>query len=303
VTVFHRGDTEPAGLPAVEHIHGDRNANLGKLAGRTWDAALDFCAYLPRQVRAAAEVLRGSVGHCSLISTLAVLNKDGPPGANEDTTLVEPMDDEEVSEETYGPLKLACELEARGAFGEACLIVRPGYVVGPNDPTDRFTSWIRRAAQGGEMLAPGPPDAPMQFIDARDLAIFTLGRAEVADGGTYGVVRPPGEATTSRVLEAAINAAGADTKLTWVDQDFLLDALGTDVGTALPMWHPWRVGSMLYDSSRAVTAGLRPRPLAETVADTLAWDRTCPQGPLQAGLSPDRERALLTSWRLRGATG
>jgi 2'-hydroxyisoflavone reductase len=152
------------------------------------------------------------------------------------------------------------------------------------------------------MLAPGPPDAPFQFIDARDLAIFTLDRTEAADGGVYGVVRPPGEATSAAFLEAAVGAAGAGTTLEWVDQAFLLDTLGEEVWAALPMWHPQLTGSMLYDSARAVAAGLRPRPLAETVADTLAWDRTRPQDvPLKAGLTPERERELLAAWRALAA--
>jgi 2'-hydroxyisoflavone reductase len=301
VTVFHRGESEPHDLPAVQHLHGDRDADLSALAGRTWDEVVDVCAYIPGQVRALAEALEPP-RHYTLISSLSVHDEDLPAGGNEDSPLlpIPAPDVTEVTDETYGPLEVACESAAREVFA-GCCIIRPGYVVGAHDTSGRFTSWIRRAAAGGAMLAPGSPEEPMQFIDARDLAEFTLDRAAARDDGVYGVVRPVGDATTSSVLDAAIAVSASDTELVWVDAGFLVSALGDDIGAALPMWHPQFHGSHRYDPSRAIAAGLRCRPLAETVADVYAWDRDQGGVPLQAGLTQERELELLQLWA--GAKG
>src|SRR5262245_46986718 len=168
VTVFHRGSSEPDDFPDVEHVHGDRHDDLELLRGRTWDAALDTCAYRPRSVHIAADVLDRAVEHYTFVSTLSVHPDDDlPVGSREDAVTHGPPfpDTEELTLETYGPLKAACEQAADDRFASRCLIVRPGYIVGPHDPSDRFTYYVRRAAAGGEMLAPGPPDAPLQVLD------------------------------------------------------------------------------------------------------------------------------------------
>src|SRR5919106_5508829 len=208
VTVFHRGESEPVDFPDVEHVHGDRKAGVGILGGRSWDAVLDTWAFVPRGVRELAETIGDRVGHYTLVSSLSVHPDDLPVGATEDTVTHPPPypDTEDVTEETYGPLKVACEEEAAARFGDRLLVIRPGYIVGPHDPTDRFTWWVRRAAAGGEMLAAGPPDAPMQGIDARDLGSFVLDRIEVGDTDTYGVVGPAEPATTADVVDAARSA-------------------------------------------------------------------------------------------------
>ncbi len=211
VTVFHRGESEPTDLPQVEHLHGDRKDGLELLAGRSWDAVLDTCAFVPREVSDLAAAIGDRIGHYTLVSSLSVHPDDLPVGATEDTPTHQPPfpDTEEVTEETYGPLKVACEVEAAAVFGGRLLVIRPGYIVGPHDPTDRFTYWVRRAAAGGEMLAAGPPDAPIQGIDARDLGTFVLDRVEASDTDTYGVVGPAEPATTADVVEAARTAGGA----------------------------------------------------------------------------------------------
>jgi 2'-hydroxyisoflavone reductase len=295
VTVFHRGESEPDDLPPVHHLHGDRDGDLSVLGGRRWDRVIDVCAYVPGQVTALASAI-DAPDHFTFISTLSVHDEALPPGANEDSPLLPAAAPEitEVTETSYGPLKVACERVAREVFPGSC-IIRPGYVVGPHDTTDRFTYWVRRAAAGGVMLAPGSPDEPMQFIDARDLAAFALARAEAKDGGVYGVVDPVGEPTTGSVLEAAIAASGSDTDVVWVDADEVIRALGEDVWTALPMWHPQLPGTHRYDPSRAIAAGLKPRALSETVDDVYAWDRARGGVALKAGLTPERERALLES--------
>jgi 2'-hydroxyisoflavone reductase len=301
VTVFHRGEWEPDGFPDVEHLHGDRTRGLEPLAGRSWDAVLDTWAFVPREVRELAEAVGDAIGHYTLVSSLSVHPDDLPVGATEDRPVHPPPypETEEVTDETYGPLKVASEVQAGTSFRGRLLVIRPGYIVGPNDPTDRFTSWVRRAAAGGRMFAPGPPDAPVQGIDARDLGAFVVERIEAGDVETYGVVGPGEPATMADALEAARSAAGADTELVWVDQEFV-HGLGEERETWFPMWHPQSPGFHTYDASRAIAAGLRPRRLAETVSDTLAWDRDRGFPLLKAGIADEQERALLEAWDARG---
>lgn len=300
VTVFHRGHAEPDAMNGIEHVHGDRHEDLEQLRGRSWDATLDTCAFVPRDVHSLADELGDAVGHYTFISSLSVHPDDLPVGATEESPTFGPPfpDTEEVTDETYGPLKVATELEAARAFPGGVLVIRPGYIVGPNDPTDRFTYWVRRAAAGGEMLAPGPPDAPIQGIDARDLGAFVLDRIEVADTATYGVVGPGRPATTADALDAARAAGDADTTFVWADKDWVR-ALGDDRMTWFPMWHPHLPGFHTYDASKASAAGLRPRPFEQTIADTIAWDRDRGSPPLKVGLPPDEERKLLDAWHAR----
>jgi 2'-hydroxyisoflavone reductase len=300
VTVFHRGESEPDDLPGIEHLHGDRTRSLGPLGDRSWDAVLDTWAFVPREVRELADGLGDRVGHYTFVSSLSVHPDDLPVGASEATPVHPPPypETEEVTDETYGPLKVASEVEAASSFDGRLLVIRPGYIVGPNDPTDRFTFWVRRAAAGGRMLAPGPPDAPFQGIDARDLGAFVVERIEARDVGTYGVVGPAEPATLADVLESARAAGDADTELVWVEPEFVL-GLGDEHESWFPMWHPHLPGFHGYDASKATAAGLRPRPLRETVADTLAWDRERGRPPLEAGIDGDRERALLDLWAAR----
>jgi len=298
VSVFHRGESEPEDLPDVEHLHGDRKDGLGTLGGRSWDAVLDTCAFVPREVREVAEAIGDRVGHYTLVSSLSVHPDDLPVGANEDTPTHQPPDPdtEEVIDETYGPLKVACEAEAAAAFAGRLLVIRPGYIVGPHDPTDRFTYWVRRAAAGGEMLAAGPPEASIQGIDARDLGTFVLDRIEASDADTYGVVGPAEPATMADVLGSARSAGHGDTTFAWADQGWVL-GLGDRYETWFPMWHPHLPGFHAYDAKKATAAGLRPRPFDETIADTLEWDRERGLPPLGAGMTPDKESELLSEWR------
>jgi 2'-hydroxyisoflavone reductase len=183
-------------------------------------------------------------------------------------------------------------------FGDRCLIIRPGYIVGPHDPSDRFTFYLRRAAGGGEMAAPGPPDAPLQVIDVRDLAAFMLGRIEAADGGVFGVVGPGEPIVMRDVLDTARDVAAADTTFTWVSEEFL-DAVGDQAQEWFPMWEPQFPGVHTYDAAKAVAAGLRCQPFAQTVADILAWDQQRGQPDLRTGLSAEMERELLATWHSR----
>jgi 2'-hydroxyisoflavone reductase len=251
-------------------------------------------------VRETSAVLRDAAGHYTLVSTLSVHPDDLPAGATEATGVHRPPfpQTEKVTAETYGPLKVACERVATAAYGNRCLIVRPGYIVGPHDPTDRFTFYLRRAAMGGEMLAPGPPDAPMQVIDVRDLAAFMLSRIEATDTGVFGTVGPGEPIVMRDVLETARDVTRAGTTFTWASEGFLA-AWGDQVYEWFPMWEPQFPGVHTYDPGKAVAAGLRYRPFRETVADTLAWDRGRSQPELRAGLNAARETELLAAWHAR----
>jgi 2'-hydroxyisoflavone reductase len=301
VTVFHRGTGSDDPWPDAEHIHADRNGGLGALEGRGFDAVVDTCGYVPREVRESGAVL-ADVGLYAFVSSLSVHVDDVRPHATEDDGLHQPPspDTEEITDQSYGPLKVACEQEVRGRFGDRALVVRPGLIVGPFDPTDRFTYWVRRVATGGEVLAPAPSDAPVQWVDARDLAMFILTLCEQGRGGTYSAVTPPGAHTMGELLQACRAASGSDAEITWASTEFLAEQ-GVQEWSDLPIWITDEPGFMLFDSSRAVEAGLGSRPVDETVRDTLAWDRGREQTwPMGAGLAPDRERELLVAWHASG---
>jgi len=302
VTVFHRGRSGADLFPEAEHVLGDREEGLDPLGDREFDAVVDMCGYVPRSVGAAVERLQGA-GWYGYISSISAFASFEEPGMTEASPLhASPFPDtEEVTETTYGPLKVACEEQVTAAFGDRAALIRPGYIVGPHDPTDRFTYWIRRAATGGEMLAPAPVDQAVQFVDARDLGAFVLLLAESATGGAFNVVHPAGTTTLASLIELARAEAGADTAVTWADAAWLGEQLGDEKYDAFPLWVPEEPGSHLFDSTHAIAAGLDNRPVAETVRDTLAWDRTREQvWPMSAGLAPDREAKLLAAWHAQG---
>lgn len=304
VTVFHRGGSEPGdGFSDVEHVHGDRDGDLSLLKGRTWDAALDTCGYVPRVVRQSARLPGIAAGHYTFISSLSVYPDDVASGATEATPGHTPPspDTEEITDESYGPLKVACESVVQSAFPGRALIVRPGFIVGPHDSSDRFPYWVRRASMGGQMLAPEPADLRVQLVDMRDLATFVIGQIEAATAGVFSVTGPAGVLTMRELLEACIAAGDSDTETTWVEQAFLrergLHEAGEHGREQLPYWYPEAPGFSTFDVSKALDAGLRLRPLDETIADTLAWDRTREQTwPMGAGITPEAERELLNEW-------
>jgi len=307
ITMFHRGESEPGdGFPDVEHVHGDRDGGLSLLKGRTWDAALDTCGYVPRVVRQSARLPGIAAGHYTFISSLSVYPEDVAPGATEATPGHGPSssDTEETSGENYGPLKVACESEVQSAFPGRALIVRPGFIVGPHDSRDRFPYWVRRAAMGGEMLAPEPGDLRVQLVDVRDLAAFVIDHVEAGTGDVFNVTGPEGVLTMRELLEFCVAGGHADTETTWVREDFLrergLHEPGEHGWEQLPYWYPESAGFSAFEVSKALGSGLRLRPLAETIADTLAWDRAREQTwPMGAGITPVRERELLDAWRER----
>jgi 2'-hydroxyisoflavone reductase len=303
VSIFNRGQHNPDLHPDVEKLRGDRDGDLRALEGRRWDAAIDTSGYVPRVVRASAELLAGAVDHYTFISTLSVYSDVGTPGIDEHGKLGTLTDHtvEEVTGETYGPLKVLCEQAVEQAFADRAFIPRPGLIVGPYDPTDRFTYWLHRVARGGEVLAPNPPEAPIQFIDVRDLAEWTIRMVESHQTGIYNATGPDYVLTMGRLLEECRAVSGSDARFTWVDGRFLIEA-GVTPWMGLPIWvgdEEEARGFHAIDCSKAIAAGLDFRPLAETIRDTLAWDATRPADTeWRAGLNADRERELLQTWHV-----
>jgi 2'-hydroxyisoflavone reductase len=300
VTLLHRGRTGSELFPQATHLLADRDGDLSELSGRQFDATFDVCAYLPRQVRTLAEALDGRGGHHVFISSVSVYDEPSAPGADESTPLVELEDNavEDVTAETYGGLKVECERAAKQAYGDALSIVRPTYVVGPWDYTGRFTWWVDRIAKGGEVLCPGPADAAMQVIDARDQGAWAVSLAEHQVSGAFHAASPAPPFAMRDLLETTAAAiAPPDTSLIWAGAEFLTTN-GID-GSAMPLWAEGVDEKvMALDASAALATGLSPRTLSETVVDTWAWLRT--QGsPLRTGtgIGPEREAELLAKWR------
>jgi 2'-hydroxyisoflavone reductase len=291
LTFFNRGTTNPELYPEVERLVGDRTNDLSALDGRTWDAVVDTCGYLPRVVEASARALADTSLYC-FISTLSVYADFSTP-ADEDSPTGELGDlpDDEITEESYGPLKALCEDAVRREFGERALVVRPGLIVGPHDPTGRFTYWPHRVARGGEVLAPAPPDRRVQFIDVCDLAEWVVALCEARVAGTFNATNEG--VAWGELLGTCEEAAEADARFTWVSDEFLLEH---EVGEwmELPMWVASPELAALHEAvvERAVAAGLRFRPPAETVRATLELAEPTDT----AGLSPAREAALLAEW-------
>jgi 2'-hydroxyisoflavone reductase len=289
VTLFNRGRTNPDVLPAAERLTGDRNDDLGALDGRTWEATIDVCAYVPRQVRTLLESLNGRGGHYVFVSTISVFPDATPENFTEDSPLREPAWDDELVMELYGELKVACEQVAQELVGDRLLIIRPGYVIGPYDPTHRFTYWVERVAEGRSPMATPGTAQPLQCIDARDLAAFTIARLEAGDVTSYNVTAPLPAPTFGQVLETIARGVGQR----------LPEARAIGFDERLPLAAPpdwWTL--MRADLSKPVAAGLTWRPLEQTVADTLDWvSKARADGaytPRQGvGMSSGEETALL----------
>jgi 2'-hydroxyisoflavone reductase len=302
VTVFHRGRTGSelfAGNDRVQVLTGDRNSDVSALVTGEWDATVDTCAYVPGQVQQLADALAERGGHYLLVSSVSAYRTPERAGYTEDAPLAE-LDDptvEDVTAETYGGLKVLCERAAVERFGPSTLVVRPTYVVGPDDYTWRFPWWVARLARGGEVLAPGPADAPSQVIDVRDMASWMVGLLEQKESGAFHAVSPAPPFSWGQLLETVRETvAPPGTVLTWVDEEFLLGQ-GLDDGS-LPLWSGGDpdVLMMAADPAKAFGAGLRPRSLAETVRDTWAWTQRVEQ-PASPGITAEREAGLLAAWR------
>ncbi len=293
VTTFTRGQTNAGLWPGAEMLTGDRDGALGALRDGTWDAVVDTSGYFPRVVRQSAELLRDSVGRYVFVSSISVYADFAQP-VSESTpvAVVEDPTVESIEPDYYGALKALCEQVVEEVYGDRATIVRPGLIVGPFDPTDRFTYWPRRLAEGGEAIAPGKPDAPVQVIDGRDLADWLVRIAEQGTSGVFNATGPADPLTMRETLERVRAAVGGDTTLRWVDDDTLLAA---EIGPwmELPLWLPGDdyAGMARADISRAIAAGLTFRPLEETARDTLAWSRTA--GEQRPTLTREKEAEVL----------
>ncbi|MFJ5830155.1 NAD-dependent epimerase/dehydratase family protein [Streptomyces sp. NPDC093089] len=308
VTVFHRGrHTPPEG---VVSLIGDRTApgGLAALEAGSWDAVVDTWSAAPSVVRDTARLLADRVGRYAYVSSRSVYAWPAAAGLAEDGPLVEGSPDD--GDVPYAEAKRGGELAAAAAFGpERTLFVRAGLILGPYENVGRLPWWLGRIARGGQVLAPGPDTLPLQYVDARDLAVWTLDAVEAGLSGPYNLISPAGHATMGELLDACVRVTGSDAALRWTAPDAVL-AAGIEPWTELPVWMP--PGEM-YDAmhaadvSRAVAAGLRCRPVAETVADTWAWLRsiggTAPQRPDRppVGLSPEREAKALAGPGVPGA--
>jgi 2'-hydroxyisoflavone reductase len=301
VTLLHRGRSGPALFPEAEHRLADRNGDLSVLAGGTWDAVLDTSAYFPRQVRSAVAALGGRVGRYLLVSTISVYASLARPGPDEDAplaTLADPST-ETVTGDTYGGLKVLCEQALNERMPGAALIARPGLIVGPHDPTGRFTWWMRRLQAGGEVLAPGDAAAPVQFIDARDAAAWLLLQAETGRTGTFNLAGPAAPLTMGAFLDTTRRVLRPDARLLWASEAFLLQQ-GVAPWTDLPVWVPSEeAGLHEVDIGRALASGLVCRPLAQTVADTAAWAVAHDGEHAGVGLGAEREAAVRAAWHAR----
>jgi 2'-hydroxyisoflavone reductase len=294
VTLFNRGQTNPDLFPETEKLHGDREHDLAALTGRTWNAVVDPSGYLPGVVRASAEMLAGSVGFYLFVSSLSVY-------ADRSKTMVEGDGLEELRDmpadrlledfSNYGALKALAEQAVAETFPDAHANVRPGLIVGPHDPTGRFTYWPHRIARGGDVAAPAPPEDRVQFIDVRDLADWMVGLCERGAGGELNAVNEG--VSWLHLLETCREVSGSEASFVWIDGTFLLDH-GVEQWMGLPLWIEDEADKGLHraDISRANETGLAHRPLAETVEATLEHAETTEA----AGLSPEREAALLEAW-------
>ena len=315
VTLFNRGTkyTEES-LPAVEQLHGDRHADLERLAGREFDAAIDTCGYLPQSVAASAGYLSGMVKQYIFVSSISAYAGFRQKNRDESAPLAELTDEQRerfsrldpqgeltgpVLGEMYGALKVLCERAAEAAMPGRTLVVRPGLIVGEYDWTDRFTYWVMRAARGGEVLAPGSFDRFVQFIDARDLARWIVKMAEAGESGIYNATGKPFELTFGAFLEEIKNVTGGDARFTWATEEFLKQE-NVAPWSEMPLYlhesdADWQ-GFLSANVDRALAKGLEFRPLRETISATFNWRKSV-RDELKAGISPERETALLEKRR------
>jgi len=310
ITLFNRG-RQPTEWPhEVEELVGDRNVgDLKALEGRDWDVCIDNPTTLPFWVRDAGRALHGKVKHYIFVSTISVYAKDDAP-ADESAAvatysgkdaMAETLESLHAHMELYGPLKAVSEQEAKRRFPHITTVIRPGLIVGPGDPTDRFTYWPVRLSRGGDVLAPGDGADPVQFIDARDLAEWTIRMAESRTFGTFNATGPENALNLREMLADIARGTHSDAHITWVSADFL-EEQNVQPWSDMPVWVPGQgdsAGFARRSIRKAVAAGLVFRPLPMTAADTLGWFRGQSeerQAKLLAGLSPEREAALLEKW-------
>jgi 2'-hydroxyisoflavone reductase len=314
ITLFNRGKSRQGSLPPeVEQLIGDRNGQLDALMGRKWDVVIDNPTTLPVWVRDAAQILKGNVERYVFISTISVYLDKSRPGMDESGPLqkYEGSREDAMSEtpETllasngalYGPLKVVSEREVEKWFPGQTLIVRPGLIVGPGDETDRFTYWPMRVARSGEVLAPGEASDPVQFIDVRDLAEWTIRMVEQGGTGTFNATGPKEKFTIGEMLDRIRQVTRSDAEFTWVNAEFLAEQK-VWAWSDMPVWMPAQrsvAGFCQISIQKAVEKGLSFRTFADTTQATLEWIQEQPperRANLKAGISAEREAEVLAAW-------
>ncbi len=309
VTLFNRGKTNPDLFPEVEHLHGDRDPNVGDglkaLEGRKFDVIIDDSGHVPRHVKASCAALADEKTYAVFVSSLSAYASHDEVGVDEDQPLAPLLaPSEDFMGDAFGPLKALCEKEYQDAFPGRSAIVRPGLIVGPRDKSDRFTYWIARMARGGDVLAPGDGNDPIMIIDVRDLAEWLVTLCDHRTPGVFNAIGPDRKLTMREVVETCAKAADVESQVTWVDGAFL-EEHGAHGWSDLPVWMPQTEGLRgfhLRKNQRAIDAGLKFRPLIDTCRDTLAYWRSLPEDrrtKLKRGLTPEREAELLKAWRER----
>ena len=305
ITLFNRGVSSPASEPGVTLVKGDRNEDLSALDGHTWDAVIDTCGYFPRQVNGLLSALTGRIDHYTFVSSVSAYVDLGQPALSESSELGR-LDDEgteTVTPQTYGPLKALCEVAAERAMPGRTLIVRPGIIAGAGDPTDRFSYWVTRLAEDGDVLAAGRREAPVQVIDVRDLAAWLIAMAEAKQTGIFNAVGPAEPVTMQQMFTRCAEGLNSAARVIWVDDAFLV-AQGLTEWMKLPFYIPAAetrfAGMFTVNGSKARAAGLQLRPLQRTATDTWQWIQSRPGGmAVKTGLAKDQEERLLTAWSAR----
>ena len=301
VTIFNRGRTAPDLFPGVEALIGDRDGQLGALEGRTWDAVIDNSGYVPRHVRDSVELLQDSVGRYLFTSTGSVYSFDQDEITEDGVLLpIEDPESEDWQGPNYGPLKILCENAVTDVFKERGTVLRLHVVAGPGDATDRFTYWPVRIDQGGEIIAPGSRNTPVQYIDVRDLAEFMILCLERDIGGTYNTAGPALDPTSMAEFLYGVRAiTSTPLSFTWIDEEFLAER-----EARFQLWYPPTEGPIRglsrVRSHKAVAAGLKFRPIAVTALDTLDWYKTqSEERRNQVALNLERDQELLEEWKAR----
>ena len=310
VTLFNRGRTNPGLFPDVEKLEGDRAVgNYAALKGRDWDVVIDNPTTIPRWVRQAAEAVKGHAQQYVFVSTLSVYAANDTPGMDETAPVATTTEPEsEDARRLYGPLKALSEQEAEKAFPGRATIIRPGLIVGPGDLSDRFTYWPARLARGGEVLAPGHPTDPVQVIDARDLAEFTIRVCEDGTTGVYNCTGPQSRFTIGEMLGGVRAVMSTDAHLTWVPAAFLAEQK-VRPWSDMPVWIPPEgetTGFAQRSIARALAKGLTFRPFAVTAKDTLDFYEAQTEerkAQLRAGLAAARETEVLAAWHAQARQG
>ena len=293
VTLFNRGKTNPELFPEAEKVRGDRATD--PIPEGAWNAVIDTSGYLPGVVRASAEALRDPVERYLFVSSISVYEsfRTGPTEHSSRANLGDmPIDEMLPGYENYGALKALCEDVVADVYGERALIIRPGLIVGPHDPTGRFTYWPHRVARGGEFVVPGPPEDQIQFVDARDLGAWLIDLCERREAGKFNATHPG--VAWGELVDSCLRVTGADAKPVWIDGDWLAEQ-GVGTWMELPLWlhGPDSVGMMQANVSHALDAGLTFRPLDDIVRGALELAETTDD----AGLKPEREAELLEAWK------